>query len=38
MGRMAEAFSVDTSVEMRVFTDLSDAQEWLGLRPAEVRG
>lgn len=38
MGRMAEAFSVDTSVEMRVFTEISDAQEWLGLRPAEVRG
>jgi hypothetical protein len=38
MGRMAEALCVVTSVQMRVFTDLPEAMDWLGLRPAGVRG
>jgi hypothetical protein len=38
MGRMAEALCIDTTVEMRVFIDMVEAQNWLGLHAAEVRG
>ena len=37
MGRMAEALCSETSVQMRVFTDLMEAQSWLGLEHAEMR-